>query len=196
MCVYTYLWNWALLEKRPIVQALKRYPAFYGTRRFITVFTRALQWSLSEPDWPSPHHPILSCVCVYIYSNALGWRWTGLGLVIGFIGLLNTQLVTTLYNSLSHTDCCSQSRSSLRCLVTSSNSECPSAPWLTSPQAGDHITPTSSCSDYPLRTQLVLVYIASSRTVQRTPLPTSLLLLCECLLRPFPNSGRVCRPVP
>jgi hypothetical protein len=29
------------------VQPLKKFPAFYGTRRFITVFTRALHWSLS-----------------------------------------------------------------------------------------------------------------------------------------------------
>jgi hypothetical protein len=29
------------------VQLLKNFPAFYGTRRFITVFTRALYWSLS-----------------------------------------------------------------------------------------------------------------------------------------------------
>jgi hypothetical protein len=27
------------------VQLLKNFPAFYGTRRFITVFTRALHWS-------------------------------------------------------------------------------------------------------------------------------------------------------
>jgi hypothetical protein len=26
--------------------ALKNFPAFYGTRRFITVFTRALHWSI------------------------------------------------------------------------------------------------------------------------------------------------------
>jgi hypothetical protein len=37
----------ALLEKLPIVQPLKNFPAFYGTRRFITAFTRALHWSLS-----------------------------------------------------------------------------------------------------------------------------------------------------
>jgi hypothetical protein len=29
------------LEKPPVVQLLKNFPAFYGTRRFITVFTRA-----------------------------------------------------------------------------------------------------------------------------------------------------------
>jgi hypothetical protein len=43
----TYLRSWALLEKLPIVQLLKNFPAFYGTWRFITVFTRALHWSLS-----------------------------------------------------------------------------------------------------------------------------------------------------
>jgi hypothetical protein len=37
----------ALLEKLPILQPLKNFPAFYGTRRFITAFTRALHWSLS-----------------------------------------------------------------------------------------------------------------------------------------------------
>jgi hypothetical protein len=42
----TYSWSWALLEKLPIVQPLKKFPAFYGIWRFITVFTRALHWSL------------------------------------------------------------------------------------------------------------------------------------------------------
>jgi hypothetical protein len=37
----------ALLEKPPVVQLFKNVPALYGTRRFITVFTRALHWSLS-----------------------------------------------------------------------------------------------------------------------------------------------------
>jgi hypothetical protein len=39
--------SWALLEEPPIVQLLKNFPAFYGTRRFNIVFTRALHWSLS-----------------------------------------------------------------------------------------------------------------------------------------------------
>jgi hypothetical protein len=43
----THSWSRALLEKPPIVQLLKSFPAFYGTRKFITVFTRALHWSLS-----------------------------------------------------------------------------------------------------------------------------------------------------
>jgi hypothetical protein len=36
-----------LLEKVLIVKLLKKFPAFYGTRRFIAVFTRALYSSLS-----------------------------------------------------------------------------------------------------------------------------------------------------
>jgi hypothetical protein len=39
--------SWAFLEHPPIVQPLKNFPACYGTRRFNTVFTRALHWSLS-----------------------------------------------------------------------------------------------------------------------------------------------------
>jgi hypothetical protein len=33
------VYNPSLLEKLPIVQPLKKFPAFYGTQRFITVFT-------------------------------------------------------------------------------------------------------------------------------------------------------------
>jgi hypothetical protein len=39
-------WSWALLEKPPVVQLLKNF-VFYGTQRFIIVFTRTLHWSLS-----------------------------------------------------------------------------------------------------------------------------------------------------
>jgi hypothetical protein len=56
----TYLRSWALLEKPPIVQPLKNFPAFYGSRRFITVFTRALHWSLSwaRSTQSTPSHPV------------------------------------------------------------------------------------------------------------------------------------------
>jgi hypothetical protein len=37
-----------LLETQPIVQPLQNFTAFHGTRGFITVFTRALHWSLSS----------------------------------------------------------------------------------------------------------------------------------------------------
>jgi hypothetical protein len=54
--------SWALLEKLSIVQLLKNFPALYGTRRFITVFTRAIHWSLfwARSIYCIPYHPILS----------------------------------------------------------------------------------------------------------------------------------------
>jgi hypothetical protein len=56
----THSWSWALLENLSIVQLLKNFPAFYGTRRFITVFTRALHWSLfwARSIQSIPYHPI------------------------------------------------------------------------------------------------------------------------------------------
>jgi hypothetical protein len=40
-------WSRVLLEKLTGSQILKKYPAFYGTRRFITTFTTACLLSLS-----------------------------------------------------------------------------------------------------------------------------------------------------
>jgi hypothetical protein len=39
---HTHLGSWAVLEEPTIVQPLKNFSASYGTRRFNTVFTRAL----------------------------------------------------------------------------------------------------------------------------------------------------------
>jgi hypothetical protein len=53
-------WSWALLEKLPIVQPFKIFSAFYWTRRFINVFTRAVHWSLfwARSIQSTPSHPI------------------------------------------------------------------------------------------------------------------------------------------
>jgi hypothetical protein len=58
--IITHSWSWALLGKPPIMQPLENFPAFYGTRRFITVFTRALHWFLSwaRSIQSIPSHPI------------------------------------------------------------------------------------------------------------------------------------------
>ena len=40
-------WNRVLLKKLTGFQLVKNFPAFYGTRRFITAFTRARHLSLS-----------------------------------------------------------------------------------------------------------------------------------------------------
>jgi len=49
-------WNRVLLEKLSISQLLKKFPAFYGTRRFIAAFTSAGQLSIS---WVSSIQSIL-----------------------------------------------------------------------------------------------------------------------------------------
>jgi hypothetical protein len=56
--------SWALLEEPPIVQPLMNLPAFYGARKFITAFTKALHWSpswaisiQSRPPYLSKIHP-------------------------------------------------------------------------------------------------------------------------------------------
>jgi len=48
--LYTYLltpWSIVLLEKPTDSHLVKKFPAFYGTRRFITAFTNACHLSLS-----------------------------------------------------------------------------------------------------------------------------------------------------
>jgi hypothetical protein len=85
-------WSWALLEKPPIVQPLKNFPAFYETRRFIIMFKRALHWSLSwaRSIQSIPSHPISlrtdlwnlltnlpvrnSCLAVPPLLEHTGWR--------------------------------------------------------------------------------------------------------------------------
>jgi hypothetical protein len=39
-------WSGILLEKPLVAQLLKNFPTFYGTHKFITMFTRAHLWSL------------------------------------------------------------------------------------------------------------------------------------------------------
>jgi hypothetical protein len=52
--------SWALLQKPQIAQLLENFPKFYGTRKFILVFTRALYSSVSwaRSIQSIPHHPI------------------------------------------------------------------------------------------------------------------------------------------
>jgi hypothetical protein len=66
-------WSWILLKKPPVAQLLKNFPTFYGTRRFITVYTRvlycSLSWAISIQSIPP--HPI-SLRYILILSIHLG----------------------------------------------------------------------------------------------------------------------------
>jgi hypothetical protein len=52
-------WSWALLERSLVVWIIDSFPAFYGTRRFKTEFTRALHLPLSwaRPIQSTTPHP-------------------------------------------------------------------------------------------------------------------------------------------
>jgi hypothetical protein len=68
-------WSWALLKKPPVTQLLKNFPTFYGTRRFITVFTRALHWYLSwarSIQSVSPHPICLRSILILSTHLCLG----------------------------------------------------------------------------------------------------------------------------
>jgi len=44
-------WRGGLLKKVMVTQLVKKFPTFYGTWRYITMFTRAHHWSLSWAKW-------------------------------------------------------------------------------------------------------------------------------------------------
>ena len=76
--ILTYLltpWNRVLLEKLTGSQVAKEFPAFYGTRRFITAFTSArhlpLSWARSIQSMP-PHPNSWSSILILSYLLRLG----------------------------------------------------------------------------------------------------------------------------
>jgi hypothetical protein len=76
-----YSWSWALLEEPPTVQLLNNFAAFYGTRTFITVLTRAFHWSLSwaRSIQSIPQHP------TYLRSILVLSTYLLLGLLSGLL---------------------------------------------------------------------------------------------------------------
>jgi len=44
-----------LLENLTVIQLVKKFPAFCGTHRFITMFTKAHHWTLFWAKWVHPH---------------------------------------------------------------------------------------------------------------------------------------------
>jgi hypothetical protein len=58
-----------LLEQPKVTQAVKQFPSFYETQKFITVFT--LDWSLYYPAEFSSHHPIIFQIHVNIILSLM-----------------------------------------------------------------------------------------------------------------------------
>jgi hypothetical protein len=59
-----------LLEKRIFTRKVKKYPPLYGTRKFITVFTRATPF-ISILSQMNPVHSLTHCLCKAHYSVIL-----------------------------------------------------------------------------------------------------------------------------
>jgi hypothetical protein len=57
-----------VLEKLTVTPLVKKFLAFYGTRRFITVFTPSRHWFLSWARWIQsiPSQPCLPKICSYV----------------------------------------------------------------------------------------------------------------------------------
>jgi hypothetical protein len=69
--------NLLLLEKPPVAQLLKNFATFYGTRRFITVFTRAQHRSLSWARWNQSVPPHFIYLRSVISLLSLFWKMKG-----------------------------------------------------------------------------------------------------------------------
>jgi hypothetical protein len=83
--LYSYIWlqvtpwSWTLLEKLIVTQLVKELPFFYGTRRFITAFSRARHWSLSWARWIKSKSscPIFLRSSVILFpSTSLSSKWS------------------------------------------------------------------------------------------------------------------------
>jgi hypothetical protein len=60
-----------LHDKVILAQLIKKFPAFYGTLKFITLFTRARHWSLLWSSWiqSTPSHPVSLLSFHYLRVN-------------------------------------------------------------------------------------------------------------------------------
>jgi hypothetical protein len=103
-------WSRVLMEKPRVIHLLKNFPAFYGTRSFITVFTRISHWSLYWLRWIHSVPPHL----------------ISLRSILMFFSSLRLDIPTVLSLWLSHQKACIHSSSPHTYYMP-----CPSlSPWL------------------------------------------------------------------
>jgi hypothetical protein len=134
------LWR-VLLEKLIFVQLVKKFPSFYGTRRFITMFTRARHWSLSWVRWiqSTSSHP----VSIYILIPSSHLR-LGLQSCL-FPSCLPTETLYAFFiPPACHMSACfiklwschiMNSSPAFRCLLLLMSKYCPQHPVLKDPQS-------------------------------------------------------------
>ena len=79
--VFIYLlspWSRVLLQKLTVPQLVKKFPTFYGTRRFITAFTSthhlSLSWARSIQSMPLSHF-LKICLNITLPSTSASSKW-------------------------------------------------------------------------------------------------------------------------
>jgi hypothetical protein len=81
--------SWVFLEKPPVFCPVESFPTCYGTRSFITVFTKARHWSLSWAKWIQsvPPYPIYlrSILILSSYLRLSFWISHGSPICITFL---------------------------------------------------------------------------------------------------------------
>jgi hypothetical protein len=90
--------SWALLLRPPAVQLLKKFQAFYGTQRFITVFTRPVHRSVSwarSIQYISPHLTSLRSILVITQLSLKNLLYTDFSHSIHQVSLRLLQLPST-----------------------------------------------------------------------------------------------------
>jgi hypothetical protein len=68
--IYLITWSRLLLYMLPVAQLLETFPTYYGSQRFIVMFTRSLHWPLSWAKWIQSIAPLpLSVRSILISSH-------------------------------------------------------------------------------------------------------------------------------
>ena len=152
-----------LLEKLTGLQLVKKFPAFHGTRRFITAFTSVHHLSLS---WASPIQSI--------YPHPTSWRsilistHLRLGLPSGFFP--SGFPIKTLYTPSPHPYAPHAQPISFFSILS------PAQYWV---RSTDHLVPRYAISSIPMLPCPSLVQIFSSTPCSQTP---------SAFFPPFPPS--------
>jgi hypothetical protein len=87
--------SWVTLATLMVTQLVKKFPVLHGLQRFITMFTRAHQWTLSRTSWIQSTHLLpISLWYILILSSHLHWHLPSGLFPLGFLAKILYALLT------------------------------------------------------------------------------------------------------